>query len=135
MNAGNITITKGTDGSLTLNGTSTAVSDVIIGIITLPAGDYVLSGCAEGGSGGTWLIRIYGEPVITNTSNTVGTVFHTDGITNATVRIVVGNNKTLTNAVFKPMIRDASIEDSSLVPYAPTNRELYEMILALQSGT
>ena len=62
MNAGNITITKGADGSLTLNGTSSAtVSDVLIGRITLPAGDYVLSGCAEGGAGGTWLIRIYGD--------------------------------------------------------------------------
>ena len=130
MNAGNITITKGTDGSLTLNGTSTAASDVIIGRITLPAGDYVLSGCAEGGSGGTWLIRIYGEPVITNTSNTVGTVFHTDGITNATVRIVVGNNKTLTDAVFKPMICTKAEWDISqeFVLYAPTNRELYEAI-------
>ena len=31
-----------------------------------------------------------------------------------------------------PMIRRAEITDSTYVPYAPTNRELYEMILALQ---
>lgn len=37
--------------------------------------------------------------------------------------------------VIKPMIRDAAIEDDTYVPYAPTNRELYEMILSLQSGT
>lgn len=37
--------------------------------------------------------------------------------------------------VIYPMIRPASIEDSTYVPYAPTNRELYEMILSLQSGT
>ena len=128
MNAGNITITKGADGSLTFNGTSTAVSDVIIGRITLPAGDYVLSGCAEGGSLGTWLIRIYGDPNITNASDTAGTVFHTDGITNASVRIVVGGNKTLTNAVFKPMICTKAEWDISqeFVRYAPTNRELFE---------
>ena len=35
----------------------------------------------------------------------------------------------------KAMIRPASIEDDTYVPYAPSNRELYEMILALQSGT
>lgn len=129
MNAGNITITKGADGSLTLNGTSSStVSDVLIGRITLPAGDYVLSGCAEGGSGGTWLIRIIGDPSITNASHTAGTVFHTDGITNAQVRIVVGGNKTLTNAVFKPMICTKAEWDASqeFVLYAPTNRELYE---------
>jgi hypothetical protein len=33
-----------------------------------------------------------------------------------------------------PMIRRAEITDNSYAPYAPTNRELYEMILALQSG-
>ena len=33
-----------------------------------------------------------------------------------------------------PMIRREEISDSSFQPYAPTNRELYEMILALQSG-
>lgn len=33
------------------------------------------------------------------------------------------------------MIRRAEITDSTFAPYAPTNRELYEMILALQNGT
>ena len=33
-----------------------------------------------------------------------------------------------------PMVRRAEITDSTYAPYAPTNRELYEMILALQSG-
>lgn len=33
-----------------------------------------------------------------------------------------------------PMIRNAVIRNSTFEPYAPTNRELYEMILALQNG-
>ena len=33
-----------------------------------------------------------------------------------------------------PMIRRAEIKDDTFVPYAPTNRELYEMILALQQN-
>jgi len=37
--------------------------------------------------------------------------------------------------VVYPMIRPASITDDTYVPYAPTNRELYEMILSLQSGS
>lgn len=31
-----------------------------------------------------------------------------------------------------PMVRNAAITDGTYTPYAPTNRELYEMILALQ---
>lgn len=34
--------------------------------------------------------------------------------------------------VVYPMIRNAKITDNTYAPYAPTNRELYEMILALQ---
>lgn len=33
-----------------------------------------------------------------------------------------------------PMIRRAEITDATFAPYAPTNRELYEMILALQNS-
>ena len=36
--------------------------------------------------------------------------------------------------VIYPMIRRAEITDNTFQPYAPTNRELYEMILALQNG-
>ena len=33
-----------------------------------------------------------------------------------------------------PMIRPVEIANDTFQPYAPTNRELYEMILALQNG-
>ncbi len=36
------------------------------------------------------------------------------------------------NTISNIMIRSADITDETYVPYAPTNRELYEMILALQ---
>ena len=42
---------------------------------------------------------------------------------------------TVGDITVKAMIRPAAIEDSTYVPYAPTNRELYEMILSLQSGS
>ena len=48
--------------------------------------------------------------------------------------IRVGSGTTVDNLTIKPMLRYASITDSTFAPYAPTNRELYEMILALQSG-
>lgn len=37
--------------------------------------------------------------------------------------------------VCQPMVKKAIIKSSSWEPYAPTNRELYEMILALNNGT
>lgn len=50
-----------------------------------------------------------------------------------TVFITVWPTVTLpTNGIIVyPMIRQASVTDSTFQPYAPTNRELYEMILAL----
>lgn len=51
--------------------------------------------------------------------------------------IMITIDKTLTipeeGITFYPMIRPATIEDDTFVQYAPSNRELYEMILALSS--
>ena len=52
----------------------------------------------------------------------------------ASVRISCRIRSGITSAEFKPMIRRAEIKDDTFVPYAPTNRELYEMILALQQN-
>lgn len=52
----------------------------------------------------------------------------------ASVRISCRIRSGITSAEFKPMIRRAEIKDDTFVPYAPSNRELYEMILALQNG-
>jgi hypothetical protein len=51
------------------------------------------------------------------------------------VWLFIPNNSTIANLTIRPMIRRAEIADDTFIPYAPTNRELYEMILALQSGT
>lgn len=99
-----ITITSNADGSYILNGTTgSSVTNIRIGTVTMKAGTYVLSGCASGGSGGTWLLRLYGETTITNISPTEGNEFTTGEYT-AYIDIVIGANKTLTNAVFKPMV-------------------------------
>lgn len=45
------------------------------------------------------------------------------------IRVHVG--KTVDNEVFKPMLRLVDVTDETFTPYAPTNRELYEMIAAL----
>ena len=52
----------------------------------------------------------------------------------AAVRISCRIRAGMETAEFRPMIRRAEIKDDTFVPYAPSNRELYEMILALQQN-
>lgn len=49
-------------------------------------------------------------------------------------RLAIDANASFSNQIVKPMIWNAKIKDNTFQPYAPTNRELYEMILALQNG-
>lgn len=114
--------------------------------ITLPAGDYnftanavQLSGSgrvrfntASAGAGTT----IAPDIDITNQGNisqTISLEAETTFYVMLYSKVTSGTGES--SAVFsKIMIRRAEITDSTYVPYAPTNRELYEMILALQSG-
>ena len=45
-----------------------------------------------------------------------------------TVRLLVNSGTDCSGKILKPMVRLASITDSSFYPYAPTNRELFELI-------
>lgn len=140
-----ISFTVNVDGTILVNGTpSDQTAFLLIGKSRLAkdiaAGNYILSGCPSGGgSGSNYRVFAY------NPSSTVGGAtdigngveVHCDysHSKEANIAIVIGANKTVDTLLFSPMLRDASIEDDVYVPYAPTNRELYEMILALQSGS
>lgn len=137
-----VTYTINTDGTITINGTPQGTSPSYIeiqlsgnavNISKFCDGQHILSGCPAGGGDtsyrmyaarGSYSRFDYGDGVLlTETAQT-------------DVRLVVSiaNGYTANNLIFKPMIRHAEITDSTYVPYAPTNRELYEMILALQTG-
>lgn len=90
---------------------------------------YILSGCPSGGSSSTWRITLSGVAYDYGD----GFEFTADGQAHDVI-VWVKSGQTVSDLVFKPMIRSASITDSTFVPYAPTNRELYEMILAMQNG-
>lgn len=80
------------------------------------------------GSEYTTLIRDFysdGEPVKNTAYLEAGVPYRLN------IRVHVG--KTVDNEVFKPMLRPAALTDTEYVPYAPTNRELYEMILAMHN--
>jgi 3-polyprenyl-4-hydroxybenzoate decarboxylase len=60
-------------------------------------------------------------------------VYRYKGIMTTSTRFTAKTASYSNNAI-RFMICPASITDTTYVPYAPTNHELYEMILALQSG-
>lgn len=107
-----ITFTVNDDKSVTVNGTATKLVQLIIASnLKLPNGEYILSGCPEGGSLDTYSLYadIYdygqGETLIFN-DNTI-----------QQVRIRIASGQTLNNLTFYPMIRKASDIDDTYEPY------------------
>lgn len=94
---------------------------------------YTLSGCPSGGSNSTYQIRIifnydaegYIKQTVVDTGN--GKTF-TVNVDVANIRIMIDyfgdSGTTYGNLTFKPMLRLASIEDNTYVPYAKTNKQL-----------
>lgn len=136
---GGVTFTVNDDQTVTVNGTNdgTGASAFMIvpneQAITIPDGNYILSGCPASG-GSNYDLRWYSYSQGKSAYDTgAGALVTKDGNTKGSnIAIVVKTGQTANNLIFKPMIRHAEITDDTFVPYAPTNRELYEMILALQ---
>ncbi len=113
-----VDITVNTDGSILINGTATAgISFHLATTFTLPAGEYVLSGCPSGG--GLEKYRIYFSDNVTKTVADYGsksTFTLTEAFTGQVV-IQIFTGVVLNNLVFYPMIRHASIVDDTYEPY------------------
>lgn len=132
------------DGIISASGTATgAPSRASFAIAILPPGEYVLSGCPANGSDTTYRLDLYLSTDGNNYTLYDNKVDRGDGVPftiserlyiRPTTRLQ--NGYVASNLVFKPMICTA--EDYKIsqefVPYAPSNRELYEMILALQNA-
>lgn len=141
--------TKNADGSMTATGTSTGVSAVrVVGAqgsstyasaVPIPRGTYTVSasgfdltkfrfalGFFADENATRDVINIYNEPrTLVVESDTARYDFSC---------VIALSDETMTGEIWYPMIRRAEIKDDTFVPYAPTNRELYEMILALQQN-
>lgn len=124
------------DGTITIDGTYGFVS-ITLGSVTLKPGRYVLSSgvnmpnlfyltvqVEEGGE------RYSCRQGVESISFDVPQEMTLNRVWFSTT-----NGASADNMTIRPMIRRAEIADDTFIPYAPTNRELYEMILALQSGT
>lgn len=137
-----VTYVINSDGTITVNGTPQGSSQSYIelklngnaaNIARFCDGHHILSGCPEGGSDSTY--RMYAARSSYSRFDYGDGVLLTDTtLTDVRLVVYISNGYTANNLVFKPMIRQAEIKDGTFQPYAPTNRELYEMILALQNG-
>lgn len=135
-----VTFTVNDDGSLTLNGTSTGNGSdfFLIRDAGTSFGGLVLTGSLPSNSGDAGMSIIVGGPSGTaeigrSRNGNPYTIPVNTNVVRIFLHLIAGEKET--NRTMYPMIQDASIEDSTYTPYAPTNRELYEMILSLQSGT
>ena len=112
-----ITFTVNADGTVTANGTATANATLLLVNNTqiVPTDTSVIvSGCPSGGGSSTYRVFVKSDA-------DAGYVYDTgSGVTvNGVYRIsiTVYSGTTVNNLVFKPMIRPASITDSTYQPY------------------
>jgi len=143
-----LTVTYQEDGGVCFNGTATAN-------VTLPIfngtknpdwakkhinQNLILTGCPAGGSNSTYRLQFWKYNIDKPSAYDMGegvevTFTNLDGnkADDTLWRIVILINKGFVcdNLTFYPMLRDASIADSSYQPYAMTNAELTDAVLQL----
>jgi len=137
-----VTFTVNTDSlgsvtDITVNGTTSLDTFLILQNWGewLNLGEYILSGCPSGGSADTYQIMI--GNVTTGSGETQINFNNYGGETNINItkkdsvcRLYVKN---ATNQVFKPMIRLATDPNPTYRPYAMSNQELTQRLLALEA--
>ena len=120
-----VTFTVNDDGSVTANGTAT--NDVYFNVannVVIPKGNYKLNGCPSGGSVSTYNIYCEGTGVTVARDTGEGADYNFDSEKIIRCYITIVNGTTVDNITFYPMLRPASIKDSTYVSYTKTNREL-----------
>lgn len=118
--------------SFTATASGTVVNDQPINLL---AGTYILSFKHTTTTGSTafrFLKDGTSVEALTVNNSTTGAESRTFTLSSEVNQIRVFTS--IANEYTEVMIRRAEITDSTYAPYAPTNRELYEMLLALQSS-
>jgi hypothetical protein len=125
-----ITVTKNSDNSITINGTSTTTCYVYLNsALILPAGTYVMY-CPQAN---TTNIQMYDNGIWNAKVNNTRTF---DGNTSTFIIIRISSGQTIDNVTFYPMIITNTMYDSGLLeyqPYAMSNAELTAAIQAIQA--
>ena len=117
-----ITFTVNDDKTILVNGNNdgTANSRFIINNYFLKAGTYILNGCPSGGSSTTYRLAIQKTSdwsVLALDTGSGSKQFTIDEATNIQVAIFIQKGQTISNLLFKPMIRLSSIIDDIYEPY------------------
>lgn len=115
-----VTVSQNDKGQFILNGTATADNYIRVGVVTLPAGSYVLSGMKSTGSGTTFFLNIAPQWGGTSNQNLYSGEYSgtSDTERQYTVRINYRSGQSFNNVVFEPMIRLASVSDATFAPYS-----------------
>ena len=112
-----VTFTVNSDGSVKANGTATNIA-VLDNTVTLKSGSYILSmGNNPNASVGMQLFRTTDNTFIVSSMSQDNVVFTLEEETECKLRIRVSNGAVVSNFTFYPMIRLASITDSTYEPY------------------
>lgn len=122
--------TVNSDKTVTVNGETPTGGNQNFDMLSdnkLPAGSYILNGCPDGGGVGTYGFSLREDSasgtVIGNDTGS-GLQFTLSTAKKVNIRLYVVGGQTISNKVFKPMIRLATDTDSTYAPYAMTNKEL-----------
>lgn len=117
-----ITFTVNDDKTILANGNNdgTANSRFIINTYSLKAGTYILNGCPSGGSSTTYRLAIQKTSdwsVLGLDTGSGSKQFTIDEATTVQVAIFIQKGQTISNLLFKPMIRLSSIIDDTYEQY------------------
>lgn len=117
-----VTFTINDDKTILVDGNNdgTANSSFIINNYSLKAGTYILNGCPSGGSSTTYRLAIQktsGWSILGLDTGSGSEQFTIDEATNIQVAIFIQKGQTISNLLFKPMIRLSSIIDDTYEPY------------------
>ena len=124
-----LTATPNSDGSVIIDTAGEALTTLVsidYGIITLPAGKYIVSAdtVIAGSDYKTFLSIPNGGGDVCYVTSLDGTEFTLAQETTVLMHTVFYSGKTISNIVFKPQIRYAEDTDPTYQPYAMNNQEL-----------
>lgn len=117
-----VTFTINDDKTILVDGNNdgTANSSFIINNYSLKAGTYILNGCPSGGSSTTYRLGIQKTSdwsILGLDTGSGSEQFTIDEATNIQVAIFIQKGQTISNLLFKPMIRLSSIIDDTYEQY------------------
>ena len=125
-----VTFAVDNDGVITANGTATKATFFAVGsdFLLPPNGNYVLSGCPDGGAFDTYMLYLHYKDSGLDVYNRSGETSFTARNEKCSAVVVVYEGITVSNLIFRPMVRSASFKNGEYEPFTeralPISRSL-----------